>query len=195
MKLPWQQSRDFLLFLSCCLHTQGPSHQRDLHLWLSLWRGRLIPWCQSGVAVISSKSFAWILMVYWTRDYSSALWICSINKRQWESPPTVCTGQHSPHVQVIISVNANERRRKWIRKTCPSCYRDWSFLPFRLINMLICDCHCVFFIHVMASNVALSLYNAYSCWPISDWTSFKLLHLPVWLSSNYKAFLFKSWRG
>lgn len=78
-------NKGYSLFLSPFASVpEGRPHQKDLHLWMSLERGCLIPWYQSGLAVISGRSFAWILMVYWTRDYP-----CAINQlnRQVASHP------------------------------------------------------------------------------------------------------------
>lgn len=78
-------NKGYSLFLSPFASVQkGRPHHKDLHLWMSLEWGCLIPWYQSGLAVISGRSFAWILMVYWTRDYP-----CAINQlnRQVASHP------------------------------------------------------------------------------------------------------------
>lgn len=78
-------NKGYSLFLSPFASVQkGRPHHKDLHLWMSLEFGCLIPWYQSGLAVISGRSFAWILMVYWTRDYP-----CAINQlnRQVASHP------------------------------------------------------------------------------------------------------------
>lgn len=67
---PWEQGV-LTIFVTVCLRAKGPSPSQ-------------IPWYQSGLAVISGRSFAWILMVYWTRDYP-----CAINQlnRQVASHP------------------------------------------------------------------------------------------------------------
>lgn len=52
-------------------------------------RGRLIPWCQSVLAVISGRGFAWILMVYWSTDYPRAM--NQLNKQVASHPVNIAT--------------------------------------------------------------------------------------------------------